>query len=210
MMVFRQAILSFIIICGLMVIQPIHAKADDRLEASIAVVDNLVARVQIISHKNLTKDEIKTETNAIIDRFFDYKTIARFAAGQAWRKASDTEREDYLTAFRQVLLSLAETQFDYFKRLDYKPTGATAKGKKLVLVGGTIRDKKGEFAPVDIAWRVSTPASKPPRIIDIEIENISMLITQKQEHEAIIRSNQGSFQALIDALHNQAARINTP
>ncbi len=210
MMILRQVLLFFTLVGGLIIIQPIHAIADARLDASIAIVDKLVARVQTISDKNLTKDEIKAETNAIIDGFFDYKTSARFAAGQAWRGASDTEREDYLTAFRQVLLSLAQTQFDYFKRLDYLPTGAKAKGKELVLVGGTIRDKKGEFAPVDIAWRVSTPASKPPRIIDIEVENISMLITQKQEHEAIIQSNQGSFQALIDALHNQAVRINTP
>ncbi len=209
-MILRQALLFLMLGFGLIIIQPIHAIADARLDASIAVVDNLVARVQTISDKNLTKDEIKTETNAIIDEFFDYKSIARFAAGQAWRKASDTEREDYLTAFRQVLVSLAQTQFDYFKRLDYTATNATAKGKKLVLVGGTIRDKKGEFAPVDVAWRVSTPASKPPLIIDIEVENISMLITQKQEHEAIIQSNQGSFQALIDALHIQAARIHTP
>ena len=43
-------------------------------------------------------------------------------------------------------------------------------------------------------------SNTPPLILDVEIENISMLVTQKQENIAIIRKNEGQFAALIDAM----------
>jgi phospholipid transport system substrate-binding protein len=51
-----------------------------------------------------------------------------------------------------------------------------------------------------VNWRVTTVPGEPIRVLDIEIENISMLITQKQENIAMIRKNKGKFSALIDAM----------
>jgi phospholipid transport system substrate-binding protein len=64
-----------------------------------------------------------------------------------------------------------------------------------------IRQKPGE--PVAINWRVTTPVDGATRVMDVEIENISMLVTQKNENVAIIRKNQGSFSALIDAMRTK-------
>ena len=45
------------------------------------------------------------------------------------------------------------------------------------------------------------------RIIDVEIENISMLVTQQQENTAIIRKNGGKFSSLIEAMREAAAEL---
>ena len=70
-----------------------------------------------------------------------------------------------------------------------------------------IHDKTGQLPDTIVAWRVSTREGKPARIIDVEVENISMLITQQQENTAIIRQNGGKFSALIDALEQMAEDI---
>ena len=44
--------------------------------------------------------------------------------------------------------------------------------------------------------------------LDVEIENISMLVTQKQENIAIIRQNQGQFSSLIDAMKQRSQSNN--
>ena len=54
-------------------------------------------------------------------------------------------------------------------------------------------------------WRVTTLPGKPVKVLDIEIENISMLVTQKQENIAIIRKNKGEFGALITAMREKLA-----
>lgn len=184
-----------------------HAAAEQRFDESTALVSGLITRITDTLQHDHTPESIRAETNTIIDTYFDYPLIARFAAGHAWRKASTAEREEYKVAFREVMLSLAETQFNYLKNLEYTSSEVTPKGPKLVIVSGIVKDKTGEFPDAVVSWRVSTPKGKPVKIIDIEVENISMLITQQQENTAIINSNGGSFQALITALKDQAENI---
>ena len=183
------------------------AIANDRLVQAEELVSSLVERIQTTVQNDPTPEEIRAETDLIIDEYFDYNLVARFAAGQAWRSASDEEKSAYKTAFREVLLSLAETQFEYFRNLEYTPEGVTAKGEKLVVARGMIHDTTGKLPDTVVAWRVSTRPGKPIKIIDVEVENISMLITQQQENTAIIRQNGGKFSALIDALEQMAKDI---
>ena len=184
-----------------------NAFANDRLDEGVGLVNALVERIQTVIGEDPDQAQVRAETNAIIDEFFDFDLVARFAAGQAWRSASDAEKADYKTAFRRVLLALAETQFEYFRRIKYTPKDAISKGPKLMIVSGMVHDKTGEYPDAVVSWRISTKQGKPARIIDLEVENISMLITQQQENTAIIRQNGGSFQALIDALNQQADDI---
>ena len=184
-----------------------NAFANDRLDEGVGLVNALVERIQTVIGEDPDQAQVRAETNAIIDEFFDFDLVARFAAGQAWRSASDAEKADYKTAFRRVLLALAETQFEYFRRIEYTPKNAISKGPKLMIVSGMVHDKTGEYPDAVVSWRISTKQGKPARIIDFEVENISMLITQQQENTAIIRQNGGSFQALIYALNQQADDI---
>lgn len=184
-----------------------HSHAEPRFDESRELVNGLISRIMEAVNTDQTPESIRAETNSIIDTYFDYPLIARFAAGNAWRKASKAERDEYMDVFREVLLTLAETQFGYLQNLEYTAGDVVPKGPKLVIVTGMVIDKTGEFPDAQVAWRVSTPKGKPPRIIDIEVENISMLITQQQENTAIINSNGGSFKALISALRDQAAAI---
>ena len=184
-----------------------NAFANDRLDEGVGLVNALVERIQTVIGEDPDQAQVRSETNAIIDEFFDFDLVARFAAGQAWRSASDAEKADYKIAFRRVLLAMAETQFEYFRRIEYTPKDAISKGPKLMIVSGMVHDKTGEYPDAVVSWRISTKEGKPARIIDLEVENISMLITQQQENTAIIRQNGGSFQALIDALNQQADDI---
>ena len=95
-----------------------NAFANDRLDEGVGLVNALVERIQTVIGEDPDQAQVRAETNAIIDEFFDFDLVARFAAGQAWRSASDAEKADYKTAFRRVLLAMAETQFEYFRRIE--------------------------------------------------------------------------------------------
>ena len=106
-----------------------------------------------------------------------------------------------------MLLALAESYFNQIRTLDYEPGEITARGEKIAVVSGLVRDSEGGLPDTVVNWRVRTRPGKPPRIFDIEVENISMLITQQQEHTAIINQNGGSFQALIDSIGDRVEAI---
>ena len=99
-----------------------------------------------------------------------------------------------------MIIGTVVRNFDQLSGLKFTSTDSQAKGKQLVLVNGTFTDINQQQPPIAVGWRVITAENKPPLILDVEIENISMLVTQKQENIAIIRKNQGQFSALIDAM----------
>ena len=177
------------------------AQADPRLEAASTLVEEMADAVKQAVEADYDSQEARIEAvDMLIDTYFDFTGITRFSAGRYWKKATAQERADYTTLFRAVLTGLAARQFDQLKGLNYTVTDAVSKGKKLVLVTGVMQDPTGAQADAIVSWRVSTPNDGAPLIIDVEIENISMLITQQQENTAIIRKNGGKFSSLIEVL----------
>ena len=131
------------------------------------------------------------------------ESITRFSAGQYWRAADDTQKTEYGALFRQVLTGTIVRNFDQLDGLVYSAGSATAKGDKFVIVSGTFTDTTGKQAAVAVNWRVLTREGKAPKVFDIEIENLSLLVTQKQENVAVIRKNKGEFGALIEAMRTR-------
>ena len=70
-------------------------------------------------------------------------------------------------------------------------------------------DKSGEFPDTEVIWRLSAIKNKPIQIIDLEIENISMLKTQQDENTALIKRNGGDFNALIETMRTRFETIRT-
>ena len=184
------------------------ALADARLDGASALVAEMAGAVKQAVEADYDSDDTKMAAiDGLLDRYFDFEGITRFSAGRAWKKATDAEKAEYTILFRKVLTGLAGRQFDQLKGLEYTITKTVGKGKKLVLVTGVMRDPSGELPDAIVSWRVATPQGKPALIIDVEIENISMLITQQQENTAIIRKNGGKFTALIEVLKKTAADL---
>ena len=182
---------------------PTSAFADNQLSRAETHIDNMMLDLQGFLD-NDGDDEKRTENvTYLLDTYFDLPLIARFSAGAYWRKATPTERQTYSDIMREVMIGTVVRNFDQLSGLEYTAAKSTPKGKKLVLVGGTFTDEAKAKEPVAISWRVTTPADGETRVMDIEIENISMLVTQKNENVAIIRKNQGNFSALIDAMRSK-------
>lgn len=190
---------------GLTLSANLPAHADSRLDEARMLVRTMADAVKQAVEADYESDEARiAAVDGLINDYFDFNGITRFSAGRYWKKASDDERAAYTRLFRKVLTGLAARQFDQLKGLNYTVTDAVSKGKKLVLVTGVMQDPTGSQADAFVSWRVSTPTESAPLIIDVEIENISMLITQQQENTAIIRKNGGKFSALIEILENTA------
>lgn len=176
-----------------------ESNAAAHIEAMIGDMESLLAE----DNGNLA--ERTAAVTSLLDAYFDFPGITRFSAGPYWRAASKAEKAEYETVIREIMIGTVVRNFDQLKGLTYTPKTSTARGKKLVRVTGEFSDSTGERPNVAVHWRVVTRADTPPKVLDILIENISMLDTQKQENVAIIRKNKGSFAALIAAMREKLA-----
>ena len=172
-----------------------------QIDSANNLVTQMMVDVESILAQDINNDLKRTEkVSALFDRYFDLPTIAKFSAGPYWRAANAAEKTTYEAVIRDVIIGTVVRNFDQLSGLKFTITGSQAKGEKLVLVNGTFAGFDPEQPPIAVGWRVVMNGKASPRILDVEIENISMLVTQKQENIAIIRQNQGQFAALIDAM----------
>ena len=180
------------------------AYANDRVAEAEHLVTALITELEQTSLRDdMTDKDNKQVLDQLVESYFDVDAITRFSVGRYWRVATESERSEYAKLFRFVLLNQANEQFHKLRDLEFKPTTTNTKGDKLILVGGIIHDKSGEFPDVEIFWRVVALPDMPVKIFDIEVENISMLKTQQDENTTLIRRNAGRFSALIEALQEQ-------
>ena len=179
---FRATIAFFavFILAASITVNPAQARADSRVLEADAFILSLINDIRItVEATTETYDERKAAINAVVDTYFDVDGITRFSAGRYWRAASDEHRVHYAKQFRNVLVNTASRQFDQINGLTFIPTMSKVRGEKLILVGGIIQDSSGALPDVEIFWWVSAIAGQPMRVIDVQIENISMLKIQR-------------------------------
>ena len=196
---------GFVCLCLLpLLLTALPARASDQIAAANNVITSMISQVEAYLDKDSGNMEKRTENiTKLLDTHFDLPVIARFSAGPYWRAANQQERIDYVQTMRDVMVDTVVRNFDQLLGLRYTTIDSQVKGDKMVLVRGTFNDSTRKRPPVSIGWRVITPAIAPAKVLDVEIENISMLLTQKQENITIIRQNEGRFSALIEAMRKR-------
>jgi len=190
---------NFFVLITLVISPP--AQASSQIEAANRLIGAMVKDVERYLLADSGDISKRTENiTELLDTHFDIPGIARFSAGPYWRAANEEERVVYTHNMRKALIGTIARNFDQLVGLRFTIIDSQAKGSKMVLVRGTFGDKAGKRPPISVGWRVITPHQAPAKVLDVEIENISMLVTQKQENIAIIRKNGGRFSALIEAM----------
>ena len=196
---------GFVYLCLLpLFLTSVPARASDQIADANNVITSMISQVE--SYLEIDSGNIEKRTKNIaklLDTHFDLPAIARFSAGPYWRAANQQERIDYVQTMRDVVIGTVVRNFDQLSGLRFTAIDSQAKGDKMVLVRGVFNDSTGKRPPVSVGWRVITPAMAPAKVLDVEIENISMLVTQKQENITIIRQNEGRFSALIETMRKR-------
>ena len=185
-----------------------HIAKADRLVDAEALIDQLVIEsLALVNNTALDQAGREVEISRLLDSYFDFATITRASTGQYWRAASEDEKARYAELFKDVLVRSLAGQLDQLTGLTYRTNGHVPKGDKMLLLNGVVSDPSGNQADIVLSWRLATLPDKPVRVIDVQVENISMLKTQQQENKAIIRKGGGKFAALITALEDQAKKL---
>ena len=201
---FRRQMMVMMV--AMLTLFPLTAHTDARITAASALVDSMISELETFLATDTGDERARTaEIDRVLNTYFDMDSITRFSAGQYWRAATSEQKNEYGSLFRKVLCGTIVRNFDQLQGLAYTADAATAKGDKFVIVSGTFADTTGQHPAVKVNWRVLTREGTAPKVFDIEIENLSLLVTQKQENVAVIRKNKGEFVTLINAMKDWLA-----
>ncbi len=132
---------------------------------------------------------------SLLSEGFDLAFIGRFVLGRYWRQATPEQRSDYLALFGEYVLQTYSARLGGYAGESMTILSERPAGTKDIVVSTRILRPSGP--PIQAAWRVRTTGGRY-RIIDIMVEGVSMVVTQRSEFAAVIQRR--GLQGLIDEL----------
>lgn len=186
----------------------IGAVADERptpAEAS-AFVQTLADRaIGVLNDPGTTPSVRVTAFDALLSEGFEFDVISRFVVGRYWNTASEPQKADYKTLFRTFVLKKYSTLLGAYSDQRFAVTRAVEVGDRDVVVSTEISQASQQ--PVRADWRVRRYGNAL-KIIDIKVEGISMLTSQREEFTAVIQRN--GFDGLLNLLRQQTEASASP
>lgn len=197
-MVLRRSLLSVAVL--LLAITDVHgAPARD----ATALVDALVREgLQTLRDERLTPGARQERFAAILENDFDLPRIARFTAGRYWSMASEADRQHFVNVFEHWVIVTYSDRFSGYSGEGVKVTGSRPDSETIVTVFTQLVRATGG-PPVKIDWRVRRDQTNDYRVVDVAVEGVSMLVTQREEFSSVIQSNGGTVAGLTKALENK-------
>ena len=162
-----------------------------------AFIENLGSNIIQVVDEEITVSDKQQKLLELFQNNANTMTIARAALGSKWRTLSAETRLDFANAFTDYLVKKYGKQFDEFRGASLVLERSVDAGKRGVLVN--TRLIMPGTSPVSIKWQVwqKTDSFK---LIDIIIEDISMLTMEREEIKNRLTVQKGSIQSLIEDL----------
>lgn len=180
---------------------PIIAIANSEEEQAKAFVSSLTDRgIGFLQNDSLSRAERKAEFRSLLESSFDLKTIARFALGRYWRQSSDSQKDEYLKLFEDMIVEVYSRRFGEYDGQKLAIEGVRAQGKADYIVHSAVEQQSGPDVRVD--WRVRKKKSGDFKVIDVIVEGVSMSLTQRSDFASVIQRGGGDVDVLIAHLRS--------
>ena len=141
----------------------------------------------------------EAQFRSLLSQGFDLSFIGRFVLGRYWRQASPDQRADYLSEY---VLQTYSARLGGYAGESMTIISERQAGTKDVVVSTRIDRPSGP--PILADWRVRITDGRY-RIIDIMVEGVSMVVTQRSEFAAVIQRR--GLQGLIEVLRARTTKL---
>ena len=189
-------LISLCMITVFFVLVFVSAKAND-VEQAESFVQKLSNQIILIVENDLTINKKQQKLLSIFKRNASMTTISRAALGTKWRTLNDNTREKFTDVFTQYLVRKYSKQFEEFSGAKLIVERSIDAGKKGVLV--YTRLIMPATSPISVKWQVWRKTGSL-KLIDIIIEDISMLTMEREEVKNRLTSNNNNIRSLIKDL----------
>ena len=201
-MVRRYLTTSFAVVLAACLVSTPSSRAE--VDDPVGFVERLgVDAIEMLADPALTERERTSEFRRILVAAFDLPTIARFVLGRHWRRATTEERHEFQSLLEDYIVTTYAARLGRYRGETLAVGAARGNGESDILVASEIIPREG--LPVRVDWRVrGEPGSY--KIIDVVVEGISMVITQRSAFASVIQRSGGRVSGLLSELRKKTGR----
>ena len=176
---------------------PIQSTSDEKIEQSKYFVENLGKEVvEKVSNVNLTESERNVNFRNLYLNSFDNYYISRFVLGRYWKNLDSKMRKQFVESFNDYIVATYAPKFKgwegTFQAVDSLIENNYYNVKMNVL------NKDGPT--LKLIWKIYLDKNKNFKILDVNIDGVSMLVTQRAEFMSVIKNNPKGVLGLIEAM----------
>lgn len=148
------------------------------------ITDLVGAALKTLANKQLTQEDRANQFRTLLDKDFDVPRISRFVLGRFWKEATEQEKQQFLSLFEEYVVRSYAQRFSDYSGETVKVTGQRPEGETTTLVQSEIIQTNGA-PPAKVDWRVRKDDSGF-KIVDVDVEGVSMIVTQREEFSSVI------------------------
>jgi len=181
MSLLRRAAASLVLICALAA-GPAAAGTPDGFIRALAD-----STLPDLTDPMLPLEERKARFRAVMQRDFDLTKIAKLVLGRHWRRTKPEQRAEFAKLLEDYIAGLYARHFEDLAGLRIAVEGVRDFQDSWIVY---TRASRSNGSPVLLDWRVDRK-DDGYAIIDLVIEGISMIVTQREQFSSIVLESGG-------------------
>ena len=173
------------------------------LASNFAEEENFVtsfadSAISILSSDSLSDAERTSSFTELVMSSIDLNLISKFVLSKAWKNASDEQKEEYLIAFKDYFVNSYANKLDQYAGEKVDVIGSQEAGKYVIVESNIIREGT-DTLKINLKWRLLNKDNQI-KIIDLNIEGISLVIAQREEFQSFLANNDYDLDKLIEKI----------
>ena len=154
--------------------------------------------INILSDKEILEGEKNSKFTDLVMSAIDLNLISKFVLSKTWKNATDDQKERYIQAFKDYFINSYANKLDQYSGEQVEVVDAEEAGK-YVIVNSFIYREGTDTLKINLKWRLLNRDNEI-KIIDLNIEGISLIIAQREEFQSFLANNEGDLEKLIEKI----------
>tara|TARA_B100000579_G_scaffold332671_1_gene283014 strand:- start:481 stop:1074 length:594 start_codon:yes stop_codon:yes gene_type:complete len=154
--------------------------------------------IMILGNDQIDKDEKNDQFTNLVMSAIDLNLISQFVLSKTWKSATDDQKERYISAFKTYFINSYANKLDQYSGEKIIVSGSDEAGKYIIVDSDIIREGT-DTLKINLKWRLLNK-NGDIKIIDLNIEGISLVIAQREEFQSFLSNNEGDLEALISKI----------
>ena len=187
---------------SLILLLPISAISDENIGKSKIFVEKLGKEVvEKVSNTDISDIERYNNFKQLYLSSFDNYYISRFVLGRYWKTIDKGIQKQFVDSFNKYIVATYAPKF--------KGWEGTFKAVDSLLENNYYNVKMdilNEDGPtLKMMWKMYLNKNKEFKILDVNIDGVSMLVTQRAEFLSVIKNHPNGVVGLIDAMNKKTS-----
>jgi phospholipid transport system substrate-binding protein len=187
-----------IFIILILILVPLNASGTDLKDEEEFVNKFADEAITILSNNEINENEKNDKFTNLVMSAIDLNLISQFVLSKTWKSATDDQKERYISAFKKYFINSYANKLDQYSGEKILVTGSEEAGKYVIVDSNIIREGTNTLK-INLKWRLLN-INGDIKIIDLNIEGISLVIAQREEFQSFLTNNNSDLEALIDKI----------